>query len=128
MANIETIAREQDHGAAQETERVAAEPLTVLSFGGGQDSTAILIRLALDPEFRARYAPGRLLAAMSDTGNEHPETYSHIEWARGFCESHGIEFRFITAADGYHSQAWRDLKSAYRRYSSCGSKSGYVKT
>ncbi len=49
--------------------------LTVLAFGGGQDSTAILYRIALDKAFRSRYVKGDLLVLMSDTGNEHPHTY-----------------------------------------------------
>ena len=49
--------------------------LTVLSMGLGQDSTTILFKIVFDAEFRARYAPEKLLVLFSDTGNEHPFTY-----------------------------------------------------
>lgn len=42
--------------------------LTVLSMGLGQDSTAILFKIVFDAEFRARYAPEKLLVLFSDTG------------------------------------------------------------
>lgn len=102
--------------------------LTVLSYGGGQDSSALLVRLATEPDYRQRWAPGRLLVLMSDTGNEHPETYKAVDWARAFCARHGIDFDFLPAGDQYHSESWADLKTAYRKYSACGSKNGFKKT
>ncbi len=60
----------------------SADHLTMLSFGGGQDSTAILYRLLYEPELTSRCVPGRLVVCMSDTGNEHPATLLHI----AFCE------------------------------------------
>jgi hypothetical protein len=45
--------------------------ITILSFGAGQDSTAILYRIVLDPEFRKAYVKGKLVVIMSDTGDEH---------------------------------------------------------
>lgn len=35
--------------------------LTVLSYGGGQDSTAILYKIIHDPAFKSHYVPGKLL-------------------------------------------------------------------
>ena len=51
-----------------------SEALTVLSFGGGQDSTTIIEKIIDDEAFRRRYVEGRLLVVMSDTGDEFPET------------------------------------------------------
>lgn len=84
--------------------------LTVLSYGGGQDSTTILFKLVFDAEFRARYAPNKLLVLFSDTGNEHPFTYTYIkEIIIPFCKEHGIEFVTITSDMGYHSPVWKSL-------------------
>lgn len=113
--------------AADESVVAADESLTVLSFGGGQDSTAILYKLVYDEDFRARYAPGRLVVVMSDTGDEHPKTYAHIEETKAFCAKHGIEFHFLTSDLGYHSDAWRNLRHQYNRNKSVGSKV-YMKT
>jgi 3'-phosphoadenosine 5'-phosphosulfate sulfotransferase (PAPS reductase)/FAD synthetase len=103
------------------------EPTTVLSFGAGQDSTAILYRLALDPVFRARYAAGHLLVVCADTGDEHPETYAHVERTKRFCLEHGIEFVHITASMGFHLKGWQSLRARYRANNCIGSKS-YPKT
>lgn len=104
---------------------LAPEPgstLTILSFGGGQDSTAILYRLVFDPVFRQRYAPGRLLVVMADTGDEHPETNRHVWYVKGFCKRHGIEFHLITPDMGYHSESWQSLRGFYNKTRTCGSK------
>lgn len=98
------------------------EPLCCLSFGGGQDSTAILIRMIEDETFRAQWAPGRLLIMMSDTGNEHPQTLEHVGRMRELCERNGLEFYFLEAGGPYHSEAWSDLISHYRRNDTIGSK------
>ena len=84
--------------------------LTMLSFGGGQDSWAILYSLIHDPEFRRTYAPKDLVVVMSDTGNEHPYTYKGIEEARILCEKHDIPFHFITNDQGFHTPGWMTLK------------------
>jgi hypothetical protein len=96
--------------------------LTVLSFGGGQDSTALLYLYAFREGFREKYAPGDFLVLMSDTGDEHPETYQHVRATQAFCKSHGIEFAFLYAGDDYHEQTWPDLRSFYRRTNTVGSK------
>lgn len=101
--------------------------LTILSFGGGQDSTAIAYKLVYDAEFRAKYAPGRLLVVMSDTNNEHSETKAHVESMKAFFRIHGIEFVHITKEMGFHSASWQGLKEFYRSKNAIGSKS-YPKT
>lgn len=96
--------------------------LTVLSYGAGQDSTAILFKLWKDPEWRKKYVgDGHLLVIMSDTGNEHPETYKHVEFTKHFCRHEGIEFYFITKYMGYHSHSWQSLIEKYKSNTTIGS-------
>ncbi len=84
--------------------------LTILSFGGGQDSSTILFKLIFDKEFRAKYAPNDLLVLMADTGNEHDFTYQYLhEVIIPLCKEHNIEFQFITNDMGYHSDSWMSL-------------------
>lgn len=93
-----------------EREEEKEPQLTLLSFGGGQDSWAILYKIIHDPVFKKRYAPNDLMVVMSDTGNEHPYTYKAIKEARELCEKHGIFFHFITNDQGYHTPGWMTLK------------------
>lgn len=102
-------------------------PLTVLSFGGGQDSSTLLEMYIDDPQFRQRYAPGDFLVVMSDTGDEFPETYRHVERTKKRCEDAGVEFVHITADMGYHSSNWQSLRHFYRTKNAIGSKA-YPKT
>jgi 3'-phosphoadenosine 5'-phosphosulfate sulfotransferase (PAPS reductase)/FAD synthetase len=90
--------------------------LTVLSFGGGQDSTAILYMLAFNSMFRKLWAPNDLVVVMADTGREHPETYIHVQSVKRFCEEHGIEFWFLTADMGFHRGNWQTLDSYFAAY------------
>jgi hypothetical protein len=84
--------------------------LTILSFGGGQDSATILWMYINDYNgFRAKYVPGDFVVVMSDTGNEHKHTYKYLETTKALCKKHGIEFHFLRAKDGYHSKAWQNL-------------------
>lgn len=100
------------------------EAVTVLSYGGGQDSTALAMKLALDEEFRERQAPERLICVISDTGNEHRETYAYVhEVFAPFCEEHGMDFRFLEAGGEWHSEAWPSLEEFYSRGDRIGSKS-----
>lgn len=41
------------------------EPITILSLGAGQESTALAL-MADDPGFRGRWTPGRYLCVISD--------------------------------------------------------------
>lgn len=106
--------------------RQPAEPsraaVTMLSYGGGQDSWSLLVAYAFDPQFRATYAPGRFLVLSSDTGDEHPETYAHFEFSKRFCVEHSIEYHHITPDMGYHPTTWPSLRAQYRRNSTVGSK------
>lgn len=89
--------------------------ITVLSFGGGQDSTAILYKIIKDPIFRALYVKGELLVVMSDTGDEHDDTYAHVNYVRDLCERNDIHFTFIQAEDGFHNESWPDLITWMKR-------------
>lgn len=122
------IAPEVMQGTLFDVEIDREPELTVLSYGGGQDSTAILLRLIHDPEYRARWAPNRLVVVTADTGDEHDETYAYIEdVARPLCAEHGIEYHLLTADMGFHSEAWQTLIHQYRRNDTVGSKA-YPKT
>lgn len=101
--------------------------LTVLSFGGGQDSTALLHLYINDETFRRTYAPGRFVVVMSDTGDEHPETLQHVENVKELCRQAGIEFHHLTPDLGYHSGTWTGLIEHYRATTTIGSKA-YPKT
>jgi 3'-phosphoadenosine 5'-phosphosulfate sulfotransferase (PAPS reductase)/FAD synthetase len=101
--------------------------LTVLSFGGGQDSTALLERYLDDPDFRARYAPGDFLVVMSDTGDEFPDTYRHVRAMQAKCRAARVEFVLITPEMGFHSPSWQSLRHFYRTHDTIGSKA-YPKT
>lgn len=98
--------------------------LTVLSFGGGQDSTTILHMIEHDELFRKKYAHGRVLVIMSNTGNEHPETYAHVE---RIAKDTTLEFVLIDPEMGYHHPNWWDLETRYTSNNSIGSKA-YPKT
>ncbi|MCK9552327.1 phosphoadenosine phosphosulfate reductase family protein [Aquamicrobium sp.] len=85
-------------------------PLTILSFGGGQDSTTLLFLYVFDEAFRQKYAPGRFLVLFADTGNEAPLTYDYIQRVvKPFCVEHNIEFVAITNDMGYHGETWQSL-------------------
>ena len=89
--------------------------LTMLSFGGGQDSYAILYLLIHDQAFRKKYAPNDLLVVMSDTGNEFPYTYKAVKEAQEVCEKNGVHFQFITSDQGYHTPGWMNLKDPLKK-------------
>src|SRR5690606_12029267 len=90
-------------------------PITLLSFGGGQDSTCILYKIILDPAFRAKWVRGQLIVVMANTGNEHPHTYRHIRYINQLCKKHGIEFHFLTSKMGYHPTTWKSLIHQFKR-------------
>ena len=96
--------------------------LTILSFGGGQDSTTILYKYLYDAEFRSEYAPNKFLVVMSDTGDEHPSTYKHIEYVKSLCEKNFIEFVLIIPDMGFHYENWQSLRSFYKLKNAIGSK------
>lgn len=84
--------------------------LTVLSFGGGQDSTTILYKIILDPEFKSKYVQGHLIVLMSDTGDEHSHTYEHVIYIKTLCLKNGIDFFLLQPEDGFHQRTWPSLR------------------
>jgi len=83
--------------------------LSILSYGGGQDSKAILTMLINDKEVRAKYAPDQLVVVMSDTGDEHDYTYEDLKEVRDMCAGADIGFHFLTADQKFHAPSWSDL-------------------
>lgn len=81
--------------------------LTVLSFGGGQDSTAILYQMLYNRAFRNTYAPAALVVVMAATGNEHPDTDAHVEACKALCATHGVAFEHLTFDRGFHTGPWK---------------------
>ena len=92
------------------------KPLTVLWVGGGQDSTDLLYQHIYSKKFNNQYVgDSRFVAIMSDTGNEFPDTYQHVERLQSFCESKGVEFYHITPNMGYHGKTWPSLQGQFER-------------
>lgn len=92
------------------------KPITVLWFGGGQDSTALLYLLHFSSTWKAKYlGTSELVVIMSDTGNEYPNTYEHIAEVSSFCKVHDIEFHFITPDMGFHSSTWHSLQAQFEK-------------
>lgn len=87
----------------------------------------MLLKLAFDADFRQKYAPGRLVVIHSDTGNEHPETYEHVQRIIAFCAEHKIEYVNLTPDKGFHKTGWVSLQSFYESKNAIGSKA-YPKT
>lgn len=95
--------------------------LTVLSFGGGQDSTTILYKILFDKRFRKKYAPEDLIVVMANTGNEHPETYSHVTKINKLCLGHGVLFKLLDFR--YTPKSWsKGLIDFYESGNRVGSK------
>jgi hypothetical protein len=69
----------------------------------------------------------RLLVVMSNTGNEHDQTYRHVKRMQRLLKEHNIDFYFLDPSLGFHSDTWQDLVSFYKRTGTIGSKA-YPKT
>lgn len=96
--------------------------LTVLSYGLGQDSTALLEMYIEDKDdFRSRFAPNDFIVISADTGDEFPVSYKLAEEMKVKCEKNGIPFFFITKDMGYHSQSWLSLIHFYMTKQTIGS-------
>lgn len=106
---------------------VAGPKLTVLSYGAGQESTALLLSYIHDREFRSHFAPNDFIVVFADTGDEHEHTYEHIEKTKALCALHEIKFVHILPEMGYHCPAWSSLRDQYNTNCSVGSKA-YVKS
>ena len=103
--------------------REAAGPeLSVLSYGIGQDSHCILMKLIYDKEFRQKYAPNRLLVVTAETNDEHPSTVQTLIEAKALCLKHGIELVHIVPEMGFHSEKWPGLREFYNRTKTVGSR------
>jgi len=68
---------------------------SVLSFGGGVNSTALLVGLAERVELPH-------LVLFSDTGGERPATYRHVEHMAAWCAVRGVPF--VTVTNGGRGQ------------------------
>lgn len=67
---------------------------SVVSFGGGVNSTALLVGLEEREEF-----PDYIIFA--DTGGEKPQTYDHVERMREWCKSKGMpDITIVKEANG----------------------------
>lgn len=97
--------------------------ITVLSFGNGQDSVALLYKYQFDPDFRKVYAPNRFVVVISETGKEHPGSYENLARTKVFCEENGIEFWHLTPDLGFHLPSWISLDHQYDLNHTVGSKS-----
>ena len=94
------------------------KPLTVLWFGGGQDSTALLYMYKNNyKDFVHKYVGDgcHFIVVFSDTGNEYPQTYNHIQSIKVFCELYDIEFYHLKPHMGYHPKTWKSLGYQMRR-------------
>lgn len=100
---------------------VANDGFTFLSYGGGQDSTAILFRIIYDEEFRKKYVRGRLLVGMAETGNEHASTYKYLDYIQALCEM--VDIEFIRIPLSYAAGNWqKGLIGFYKAKNAVGSK------
>jgi hypothetical protein len=98
--------------------------LVLLSWGGGQDSSALLELYIKDQSFRKRFAPGRFLVVMAATGDEHPETNAHVQNTIVRCKELGVEFVHITGDMGFHTGDWaQGLHGQWRAHNTIGSAS-----
>lgn len=97
---------------------------TVLSLGGGQDSWAILYMVSRKPGFRETYVgDSKLLTVMSDTGNEHSETYDYLrQHIDAACKEAGSEWQLLTPDLGFHATNWDSLQHYFAHYKAIGSK------
>ncbi|NQZ57498.1 MAG: phosphoadenosine phosphosulfate reductase family protein [Lentisphaeraceae bacterium] len=101
---------------------VRSKPLNVLSYSAGQESHSILLMLLNNKKIYDKYVgDGHLLVLMSDTGDEHVETYECAKRAKELCNLHNIDFALITKDMGFHTPAWQSLSSQYARTSTMGS-------
>lgn len=99
----------------------ATRPITVLSHGLGQDSTALNLLAAYSDSFRNRFITGDLIAVHGATENEHAETYAFLPLMRAFCEKWAIPFFYLHGSLGYHTGDWaRGLAAQYEAHDSIG--------
>lgn len=98
------------------------QQLTVLSYGVGQDSTAILARIIKDVEFRKKYVRGHFIVVTADTVNEHDHTYEYRDYIENICKENHIPF-YILQPEDYATGKWSGgLIEFYIKNDSVGSK------
>lgn len=68
---------------------------TYISFGGGVQSTAMLVMSALG----LHGVPRANIAIFADTMHELPETYQHVAWMKDWASHHGIEVDTVCLGD-----------------------------
>ena len=78
------------------------EPLQVLSYGGGIQSTALLL-LVIEGRL-----PAPDLVIHSDTGSEMPHTAPVIEWAQKECRKLSIPFKIVRSHLGALHEAYQE--------------------
>lgn len=102
--------------------------LTILSYGGGQDSTALLLKGIHNTQYKKRYIKGDYLIIMTDTGNEHKKTNEYRKKIETLCKAHNIDFMFLDLNYKYTSKSWSGgLIKFYEAGDRIGSKA-YPKT
>jgi 3'-phosphoadenosine 5'-phosphosulfate sulfotransferase (PAPS reductase)/FAD synthetase len=65
----------------------------VLSYGGGVNSTALMI-LLIHRKLPLDYI------IFADTGSERPETYTYLKYAKKYAEKYGIPFKIVKVRNG----------------------------
>jgi hypothetical protein len=81
------------------------EPLEVLSYGGGTQSTAMLVLI------KQGKLPKPDLVLHADTGSEMPETVAFIEIAKKLCEEIEVPFEVVTSPRGSLHEDYMRLKA-----------------
>lgn len=74
------------------------KPFTSLSWGGGQQSTAILVASTLGLTINGYTFPPIDLAVFANTGSESRRTYESIEKAKAWAEKRGTRVEIVEAA------------------------------
>lgn len=79
---------------------------SALSFGGGVNSTAMLLHL-----IEQGTPPAMVMFA--DTGGEKPATYAHVESMRSYCAGRGIPF--VVVSNGSEAKGWTLEQNCLKR-------------
>lgn len=96
--------------------------LTVLSYGIGQDSTAILLKCIFDKEFKKKYIKGKLIVVTADTMNEHVKTTFALNYYKKICKKYKIPFYHLDP-EAYATGDWKKgLIGFYKANNAVGSK------
>jgi len=88
--------------------------MNVLSFGGGVDSTALLVLT-----FQGKIELNAVVFA--DTGCELPETYNHVSFMEKLCKQNNLQFHRVSKGNLYEDNFQRKI-FPYRVSRSCTDK------